>query len=58
MNGADIEDLKCGDIIQCQKHKNIKGKSVEIAEFDPNGDKDGDSSICGCNRDAFKKVSQ
>lgn len=40
MNNQELLNLNCGDIIQCKNHPKVKGKSVEIAEFDLDSPKD------------------
>ncbi len=45
MNQKELDNLKCGDIIQCTNHPQIKGRAVTHMECQTPEDND---SRCGC----------
>ena len=39
-------NLKCGDVVRCKKHNNVRGKAVEL--FDGGTFYESSNTLCGC----------
>jgi len=53
MKQEELNNLKCGDIVQCTNHPKINGKSVEMFEGESIEERD---TVCGCKIKDFKLI--